>query len=200
MFDFFRKESPRNFGARFSRPATDECALSSQLVFQASNADGIKRFTIRFGGQSITLKATVANDCKLRVQNDERTPTPRVNLTLTEADLAEALATSALDADERPISYWVARQLCIDHAASSRSSPFISGCPTNNFSRATAYEGYKFHIQLRSRQPFINPFLSGRENECFLIGRVSQIECAEIRFLGTTQEEGIDVVVDPFVG
>jgi hypothetical protein len=192
-FDFFRKEVTHLFDSRFSLPALPAQAygLKSHVIFRAKNALGAKNFQVTVGDQKIDLVATVSGS-ELLVKNKLAAAKPKIMLRLSEDNIADAL-TAKVDS----AIYAVAKKLCQDHTVSSKSSPLISGCTVNNFDASSAYDGYKLHLKLRFRQPFMNPFVSGLEKECFLIGQVLDTDCELIKFLGRTNEDRNELV-NPF--
>ena len=196
-FDFFRKERPEVFQARFAlpTPATNYYALRTNTIFQAKNFALEKRFTVTVGGQVRKLVATVqGTELLIRSQPDDAKPA--VTLRLSDANMSDAL-TQDPTGRANSVLYQVAKKLCQDHATSSASSPLVSGCIENNFHRSATYDGFKLHLVLRARRPFQNPFVSGLEREYFLIGRVLDTDCSSIRFLGRTNESRNELV-NPF--
>lgn len=191
-YDFFRKERPLVFAANFTVPTQDGEAygLTSHTIFEAKNYAGEKRFTVTVGGKQKKLIATVlGQEILITSQTGDMTP-----LRLSEATFHDTLTLLPAEARANSILYQVAKKLCQDHATSSASSPLISGTIVNNFDKSLAYDGFKIHLLLRHRQPFVNPFASGLEKEYFLIGRVLDTDCVLIRFLGRTQESKNELV------
>jgi hypothetical protein len=178
-YPFYRKERPEVFEARFT-PATakDPCVLKSTKIFEAKNVGGEKRFIVTVDGKQRKLIATV-DGCTLLV-NNQPGDAPAVKWKYTEADMLAALTGKTADEKEKSLPYQVAKKLCSDHATSSKSSHFISGCVKDNFSQSITYDGFKLHLELGARQPFQNPFASGLEAEYFLIGQVLDSECEKI--------------------
>jgi len=115
---------------------------------------------------------------------------------ITKADMAAILALRDRG-EQDTVEYRAIEKLCKDHATCSSSSPLISGCVVNNFAASTAYPGHKLHLELSKSVPVQNPFVSGNEKECFLIGQVLDTDCKLIKYLGTAAEDRSELV-NPF--
>jgi len=59
----------------------------------------------------------------------------------------------------------------------------------NNFAASKIYLGHKLCVELKTRKPFGNPFVSGLEKECFLVGTLNDTDCSLIKYFGNTNEE-----------
>ena len=196
-FEFFRKERPEVFSARFNVPTAvnNWYGLKTNLIFRAKKVVGEKAFSVRVGRQVRQLSASVSGNA-LVVKSRPNDSRPHVNLRLSEANMHDTLHSLPRASRADSILYQVAKKLCQDHATSSRSSPFISGCIVDNFNQSRKYDGYKLHLTLKFRQPFENPFVSGLEKEYFLIGSVNNSDCQMIHLYGRTNEN-INEVVNP---
>ncbi len=193
-FDFYRKERPEVFNQRFIAPAppTNAWTLSSNLIFQARRAHGTKNFRVTVNAQQMALTASVmGND--LFVVGQGGGPGQNVQERISEREMGDLLEGT----DRTSLRYQIAKKLCQDHATSSASSPFISGCVVDNFAASRTFNGCKLHLKLRSRRPFRNPFVSGLEQEYFLIGQVADTDCTSIIYLGTNNEN-LSELVNPF--
>ena len=175
---FYRKESPAIFAQRFSKPAppSNAWSLKSNLVFDSKQKAKIvtvksKRISCSVMGSAIQLSGFGK---------------PKI---IFEKDIAAFLAEKSDD-----VVYLALKQICKDHATSSRSSILISGCVEDNFSASTTYPGHKLCVKLKTRTPFANPFVSGLEKENFLVGSLSDTECDLIKYFGETKEELNEVV------
>lgn len=189
---FFRKERTTVFDERFRRPAGNvPCQLRGNLIFQAKNVTGTKRFRVRANGQDHDLIARVDGHAVI-IQNRRARDTERltINRRLTEADMARAVRGQLGDA----VLHAAAKQLCQDHATSSAHSPFISGTIVNNFASNRTFAGDKLCLELSFRRPFVNPWSSGTEQEYFLIGRVLNTECRLIKYYGRSDENLNEIV------
>lgn len=181
MNPFYRKERPEIFNSRFNRPAppTNAWSLKSHTIFKAKQTRKIvtiqgRRITCTVSGTSIQLTGL---------------PQPA---TIQEHEFEQLLRPT-----NTTIKAQVAKQICKDHATSSRSSILISGCVVDNFALSTNFVGHKLCLELRTRQPFANPYSSGREKEYFLVGTVSDTDCRLIKYFGATQER-LNVLVNAF--
>lgn len=195
-YHFFRKERPEVFKATVSVPEgpTAPYKLKSSVIFKAKNADGSKLVTVVLKGRPVKLKVSVQGT-KLVIKNADDGAKPAVNTSIEESAIASLLELRRQDT----VEYLTLKQLCQTHAKASTSSPFISGCVENNFEASKAYAGFKIHLELNTRQPFKNPFVSGTEKEYFLVGRVSESDCKWIRFLGevsSTKNESVSQIVN----
>jgi hypothetical protein len=189
--DFFRKEAPVLFNARFAKPAppTNAWKLTSNIVFQAKNFEGEKKFTVKVSGSPTMLVCTVDKSLNL-VLVDEK----RKKYSLSESRMAELLACKTGTPGFDTVECQSARLLCTDHTRSSASSPLISGCLINNFAASKTYQGHKLHLGLKARTPFKNPLVSGLEGEYLLIGRVLDTDCKTVTYLGATNETKNELV------
>jgi hypothetical protein len=194
-YDFFRKERPEVFLTRLQAPTEGKnfYSLRSAVIFEAKNASGAKKFAVEVSGRKRRLKATVSGKT-LVISEDEGPNKDKVLLHLTEDSMHTALSLPR-SAQAASLACQVARRLCQDHAVSSSSSPLISGCEVNNFAAATAYEGQRMHLTLKSRKPFANPLCSGNEKEVFLIGRVEYADCELVKYLGSTRGRTVSELV-----
>lgn len=173
MIAFYRKERPEIFNSRFSAPtqALNAWTLKSHKIFEAKQKTKIvtvqsKRITCTVQGTNILLQGL-----------------PKT-ITVTENSIADLLKSKSND-----IENLVIRQICKDHATSSRSSILISGCVENNFAASRSYPGHKLCTELKTRKPFANPYASGLEKEYFLIGTLNDTDCSLIKYFGKTNEE-----------
>ncbi|MGH8517979.1 MAG: hypothetical protein ACREUE_11020, partial [Panacagrimonas sp.] len=144
----FRKERDIYFRMRFQAPTASKpgWSLKGPDIFKAKKeyksfvVDG-KRVICRVGlNSAITIEGI----------------TPNKIITINEIDIPRYLLTTSVS-----MSAKVIKQICKDHATSSSSSILISGCIENNFAAGKAYPGYKLRVDLKSRVPFSNPFVSG---------------------------------------
>ena len=188
---FFRKERDALFLQRFASPSppTNAWRLRSNVIFEAKNARGTKQMTVNFGGQRIALSC--------RVQGTSLAFTPAAGGATRSFTIAESDMSNLLTARPNTLEYAALAQVCRDHATSSRSSPLISGCAVDNFAASRTYPGRKLCLDLKVRQPFANPFVSGREREFFLVGQVASNDCRLIKYFGATNEN-LDVLVNHF--
>lgn len=197
-YDFYRKERPEIFQARFRTPSVAEnwYGLKTNTVFQAKKFAGEKHFSVTASGQQRKLIASVSgNELLIRSQlSDAR---PHINLRISEANMHDTLKSLPVASRDNSLLYQIAKKLCKDHATSSASSPLISGCIVDNFERSRNYDGFKLHVKLKFRKPFENPFVSGLEKEYFLIGEVKDIDCQIIHFFGRTNQN-LNEIVNPF--
>lgn len=193
--DFFRKERRDVFLSRISAPTAERnfYRLRSGTVFQAKNANGAKRFTVTVAGKTLKLKATVSGTTLVITDDTKPNGTPPL-LSLTEADMP-ALQALGLEQKKASLACQVMNRLCADHALASTHSPLISGCVVNNFEASKTYAGERLHLQLKTREPFLNPLASGNEKEAFLIGRIESKECTLIKYLGSTHATGVNEIV-----
>jgi len=198
-YDFYRKERPQIFEARFKTPSSTEnwYGLKTNTVFQAKKFSGEKRFSVTVAGQQRTLVASVSGN-ELLIKSQPSDAGPHVILRISEANMHDTLKSLPAASRDNSILYQIAKKLCEDHATSSASSPLISGCIVDNFERSRAYDGFKLHVKLKSRQPFENPFVSGLEKEYFLIGKVKDTDCQSIHFFGRTTDRGLNERVNLF--
>jgi len=198
-YDFFRKERENIFNQRFNIPTSinNYYVLKSNTVFQAKKYNGTKTFTVTVNNQKQKLIASVVNNNSLGVKSDPTVTSNRINVIITESDMANIFKSTSVSNRNKSMNYQIAKRLCQDHATSSASSLLISGCIVNNFAQSVAYPGCKLSLKLKSRQPFENPFASGNEKEYFLIGRVLDTDCQVIQYLGKTNES-LNELVNPF--
>lgn len=180
MHDFYRKERREIFIARFSPPVRGIVVwrIKSNVIFQAKN-QLFREIGVNFNGTNAKVNVGLESGNKISIKG--WTGKKQLDIVWRENDIADALASPKLS-DE----YLIAKALCEAHAKSSSKSNFISGCKTNNFEASKSYAGHKLHLQLRDRIPFDNPFSSGIEKECFLIGNVLTTDCSGISHLGET--------------
>lgn len=180
MHDFYRKERREIFLARFSGPVRgiDVWRINSNVIFQAKN-QSFHNVGVTFNGINAIMRVGLESGNKISIKG--WIGKKQLNIVWRENDIAVALRSPMLS-DE----YLIAKALCESHAKSSSQSNFISGCKTNNFKASKSYAGHKLHLQLRDRIPFENPFSSGNEKECFLIGSVLTTDCSGISHLGET--------------
>jgi len=197
-YDFYRKERPEVFQARFKAPSPAEnwYGLKTHTVFQAKRFSGVKQFSVTVAGQQRKLAASVSGN-ELLIKSQPSDARPHVNLRISEANMHDTLKSLPATSRDNSMLYQIAKKLCQDHATSSASSPLISGCIVDNFKMSRAYDGFKLHVKLKFRQPFENPFVSGLEKEYFLIGEVKDTDCQSIHFYGRTNQN-INEIVNPF--
>ena len=184
MTSFYRKERPAIFNSRFQAPAppTYAWSLKSHLIFKAKKSN--KVVTVVLSGKSIKVTCeVVGTDISLKVQGSSST------IKIAESEIAGLLQSK--DGNIRTLALG---QLCKDHANSSTSSIFISGCIVNNFARSSAYGGHKLCLELKARRPFANPFVSGLEKEYLLVGEVNDTDCKLIKYFGETKENLNEIV------
>ena len=173
MTTFYRKERREIFNSRFSAPSQllNAWTLKSHTVFEAKR----KSKVVTVQSKMITCNVQGANIRLLGLSKP---------ITILEQNIADLLKSKSND-----IECLVVRQICKDHATSSRSSILISGCVENNFAASKTYPGHKLCVELKTRKPFGNPFGSGLEKECFLVGTLNDTDCSLIKYFGNTKEE-----------
>ena len=183
MNTFFRKERPEIFLERFSEPTlpTNAWSLKSHTIFKAKSAQ--KKFTVNLKGKYIQINCVVeGTNLKLTyIDGSQKTA-------LIQEKEIGALLKIKKESDD--IKSLAVKNLCQTHATSSKSSPLISGCVENNFKASKGYEGYKLCLELKIREPFANPFVSGNEKEYFLVGKVEDLDCKLIKYLGKDSKNG----------
>lgn len=191
MTDFFRKERDDVFKMRIAAPTPPMNAwrLRSSVIFQAKNYNGAKNATIRVGDAAIAITCTVSGS-RLTIKRTDR---PLYSLVITEAEMGPILARR--EASEKDtLEYRVLEMLFKQHAKASSTSLLISGCTVNNFAASMAYPGHKLHLELKTRVPVPNPFVSGNEKEVFLVGQVLDADCQLIKYYGQTAENKNELV------
>jgi hypothetical protein len=173
MISFYRKERPEIFNQRFSAPSQvlNAWALRSDKIFEAKKT--VKVVTIQ--AKKIT--------CTVQGTNIILSGLSKI-ITIPERDIANLLQSKSDD-----VKCLVLKQICKDHATSSRSSILLSGCVSDNFSASKTYPGHKLCVELKARKPFCNPFASGLEKEYFLIGTLKGTDCNQIKYFGNTNEK-----------
>lgn len=173
MTTFYRKERPEIFNSRFSAPSQllNAWTLKSHIIFEAKQKSKV-----------VTVQSKMIT-CTVQGTNIQLSGLSKP-ITIPENDIADLVKSKSND-----IECLVVKQICKDHATSSRSSILISGCVENNFAASKTYPGHKLCVELKNRKPFGNPFASGLEKEYFLVGTLSDTDCSLIKYFGNTNEE-----------
>ena len=193
MFVFYRKERPEVFANRFSAPTSQTGAwrLRSNIIFQAKKVKE-KTVSVSHNGKTVQLSCTVARTSagiSLVFKTIGRSQAN--SFTIAESGMDDLL-TRKPDS----LEYQALKAICVAHTTSSTDSPLISGCVRPNFHASKRYPGQKVYLKLGSRKPFRNPFMSGVEQEYFLVGWVFVTDCLTIKYLGSTHKDQDEVLVD----
>lgn len=182
---FFRKERPNIFAERFSAPTPPANAwtLKSNTIFKAKS--NLKSFNVTFKQKPVKVTChVVGTNLQLSI------PGTAKPIIIAEDAIATILESKKVD----DLLYLAMKKICQDHATSSMSSPLISGCTVDNFDASKTYPGHKLCLELKNRKPFANPFVSGLEKECFLVGKVDDLDCKLIKYFGKTDEDFNEIV------
>ena len=184
MITFYRKERESVFKDRFSiNPNDNSWRLTSPVIFACKLREKTKVVTVSVDGVSskygCRVDGTSLNFVRISGNGAQQ------------YGIKENEIKGILDGGDTTEKALI-RRLCIDHAASSANSPFISGCIVDNFHNSRRFDGIRLALNLRTRIPFANPNVSGNEKEYFLVGSVYPGDCSVIKYLGSNNYQPIE--------